>query len=313
VARAIVDLLERRGAVFFSDIGAHVGGFGGELLDVLWELVWAGIVTNDTMAPLRSRLAFVEPSRRPRGRFERRRVATPGSEGRWSLLPREPSVSETDRAAALATVLLDRYGILMREAVLSEGVAGGYGAVYPVLKAMEEAGRARRGYFVAGLGAMQFARLGADDRLRALRESGPNSDASLILAATDPANPYGATLPWPEPDEDRETRAEGRPQRAAGAHVVIHDGRLTGFLGRGDKALLTFLSRDESTHTTDAEALATALAASVEVGSRKALVIARIDGADATRSELARLLVDRGFTPSGTGLFKRRAGSYVRI
>ncbi len=313
VARAIVDLLERRGAVFFADIGAHVGGFGGELLEVLWELVWAGIVTNDTMAPLRSRLAVVEPSRRPRGRFERRRVSTPGSEGRWSLLPRETAVSETERAAALATVLLDRYGILTREAVLSEGVVGGYGAVYPVLKAMEEAGRARRGYFVAGLGAMQFARLGADDRLRALRGGEPNGELSALLAATDPANPYGATLPWPEIGEDRETRAEGRPQRAAGAHVVIHDGKLLGFLGRGDKALLTFLSREEPTRTTEAEALATALAGTVEAGSRKVLVIARIDGADATRSELARYLVDRGFTPSGKGLFKRRAGSFVRV
>ncbi len=313
LARAVVDLLAQRGAVFFADLSAHVGGFAGELLDVLWDLVWAGLVTNDTTSALRSRLAGAEPARHPRGRFDRRRVGPPGSEGRWSLLAREAEVSETDRVAALASVLLDRYGILTREAVHAEGIAGGWAALYPVLKAMEEAGRARRGYFVAGLGAMQFARLGADDRLRSQRATADEQEPSaVVLAATDPANPYGATLPWPEASTEAEGRSEARPQRAAGAHVVLLSGELVAYLGRGQKALTTYLSRAEPARSVASRALAAALSRAVDEGGRKALVLARIDGDEAKRSPLAPFLVERGFTPSGSGLLRRRAGSFAR-
>src|SRR5438874_1349102 len=176
-------------------------------------MVWAGEVTNDTLAPLRSLLAG-EPSQGRRERiapaFRSRRPGPPGSEGRWSLLP-APSGTGTERSAALAQVLLARHGVLTREAVHAEGIPGGFASVYEVLKRMEETGRARRGYFVAGLGATQFALPGAEERLRSLREP-PDGPQTVILSATDPANPYGAALAWPGRGEGA---PESRPQRAA--------------------------------------------------------------------------------------------------
>jgi ATP-dependent Lhr-like helicase len=204
--------------------------------------------------------------------------------------------------------------------------------VYGVLKAMEEAGRARRGYFVAGLGATQFALPGAEERLRALRD--PERDSStvsaaganpgrrqpgaggdgamrsvlperdpdtFVLAATDPANPYGATLPWPERDAD----GGARPQRAAGAQVVLHEGRLVAALLRGEHQLLTFLPREEPERSRSARALAQALAALVDDGRRKALLVARVDGEDVARSPLAPFLAAAGFTPGIKGYLKR--------
>ena len=316
VGRAIVDFLEQRGAVFFVDIAAQVGGFGGDVFEALWDLVWAGLVTNDTTAPLRGRFGGEEThrSRRDPRRPDRRRGGPPGSEGRWSLLRSFGNPSDTERAAALANVLLDRYGLVTRESVQAEGIAGGYSAVYPVLKAMEEAGRVRRGYFVSGLGAMQFARLGADERLRALRASGDEPSKAIVLAATDPANVYGSMLPWPDqtPDESDPERSESKPQRAAGAHVVIHEGELIAYLGRGQKNLRTFLAAADPLRGEQARALADALGLAVDVGARRALMIGRIDGDDPRQSRLAPLLVERGFSATGEGLLKRRAGSFVR-
>jgi ATP-dependent Lhr-like helicase len=183
--------------------------------------------------------------------------------------------------------------------VQAEGVPGGFSAVYDVLKALEDAGRVRRGYFVAGLGATQFAMPGADDRLRACREA-PPVRRTVVLAATDPANPYGAALGW-QPD------LAGRPQRGAGAHVVISDGRLLGYVARSETDLLLSLRPDEPERSHDARALAFGLASLVEGGRRRILTIERIDGADANRSPLAPALLAAGFTPVRDG-FQKRAG-----
>src|SRR5581483_5450455 len=213
------EILNQRGACFFRELS---GTDDNESLDALWDLVWAGEVTNDSFAPLRAltaRKSKSSGSRRSKPNLGSLTVlGPPKAQGRWSLvdadLPRDDSVP-TERSMRLASVLLDRHGVLTRESVRGEGHAGGFAAVYPVLRAMEEAGRVRRGYFVAGLGGAQFALAGAVDRLRASKPDGEDSEpTALVLAATDPANPYGVALPWP---------VKG-PQRAAGAYVVLLDG-----------------------------------------------------------------------------------------
>jgi ATP-dependent Lhr-like helicase len=240
----------------------------------------------------------------------------PGSQGRWSLRSArwaaEPT--PTEKSAALARVLLDRYGVLTREATHAEGIAGGFSAVYDVLKAMEDSARIRRGYFVAERGATQFALPGADDRLRSMR-SGDEVPRVLVLAATDPANPYGATLPWPA----REARVQGadaseekrRPQRAAGARVILCDGALVGWLGRGMETLLTFLPAEEPERSARAAALANALAGLVESGQRRALLLTTIDDASATASALGAALLEAGFTVGGGGYLRRRADASI--
>ncbi|MCA1827660.1 MAG: DEAD/DEAH box helicase, partial [Myxococcales bacterium] len=295
--------LRKRGASFFADLQAATGVFAADLLKALWDLVWSGEVTNDTLAPLRSYMRG-EPRDDRRDRrfgvpFRSRRVAPPGSEGRWSLLP-EPRGTATERAAALAQTLLARHGVVTREAAQAEEITGGFSAVYPVLKAMEDAGRARRGYFVAGLGGAQFAVPGAEERLRSFREPA-QEPLTLVLAATDPANPYGATLPWPRREGDGDARA----QRAAGAQVVLHDGALVGWLGRGEHNLHTFLPPDEPAHSHAARALAHGLAAQVDGFRRKAFLIARVDGEDVNASPLAPFLKEAGFTPGIRGYLKR--------
>src|SRR5205814_1720229 len=295
--------LRKRGASFFADLQTATGAFPADLLKALWDLVWAGEVTNDTLAPLRSYLrgAPKDDRRIPHlGRpFRSRRIGPPGSEGRWSLLP-QPSGTPTERAAALARTLLARHGVVTRETAHAEDLAGGFAAVYPVLKAMEEAGRARRGYFVAGLGGAQFALPGAEERLRSMREP-PEEPQTLVLAATDPANPYGATLPWPRREGDGDARA----QRSAGAQVVLHDGALVGWLGRGEHNLHTFLPAEEPARSHAARALAQALAAQVDSGRRKAFLIARVDGEDVASSPLALFLKEAGFTAGLKGYLKR--------
>ncbi len=315
---AIRELLGRHGALFFSDLARETGAFPPELVDALWDLVWAGEVTNDTLAPLRAyvRGPAAGASRRQfRGRsFRSRRAGPPGSEGRWSLLPSaaaghpssggpggppgpQAAPTETERRTALTMSLLDRYGVLTREAVHAEDVAGGFSTVYPVAKAMEEAGRLRRGYFVAGLGAAQFALPGADDRLRALRE--PSEEPrTVVLAATDPANPYGAAIAWPE-------REGARPQRVAGAQVVLADGRLVAWWSRAERNLLTFLPEAEPERSEGARAIASALASLVADGRRRALLVAKVDGEDPVRSPLASFLSEAGFLPGSRGYLIR--------
>ncbi|MQA29708.1 MAG: DEAD/DEAH box helicase [Luteitalea sp.] len=204
---AILDCLRARGASFFGPLHEAVGGgYPAETVDAVWSLVWGGLITNDTLHALRAftRSRAVRRRKLRRGEataFRSRRLVPPAGEGRWSLIRPERTGpgSKSDAtawAAATAQQLLARHGVLTREAVMSESVTGGFGVIYPVLKAMEERGRLRRGYFVAGLGATQFALPGALDLLRSLRDA-PETAEVAVLAATDPANPYGAALKWP--------------------------------------------------------------------------------------------------------------------
>ncbi len=222
--------LNERGASFFPELyAAAEGGDPSAVLDSLWDLVWAGEVTNDSLGPLRAFLAG-RPARRP-GRPSVPSRFPPAAAGRWysvaDLL--DPRVDSTVTAAAWAEQLLERHGVVTRDVVAAEGIPGGFSALYPVLTRMEETGRIRRGYFVEGLGGAQFALPGAVDRLR----QPDTSTETMLLAATDPANPYGTALPWPQ-------RAAGRAGRSAGAYVLMENGDLVVFVERGTKRMLTF-------------------------------------------------------------------------
>ena len=244
---AIRDHLAARGASFYRDLFAAARGTSDrEVLDALWDLVWAGEVTNDTFAPLRAlrwKRTGSGGARRAGGRPGRlTALGPPEAAGRWSLV--DPvTATPTERLHAQSLALLERHGVLTREAVATEGVDGGFAAVYPILRAMEDAGRIRRGYFVDGLGAAQFALAGALDRLRAAREpADPAASGEVhLLAAADPANPYGAALAWP-----RRGETDRRPlQRAAGAYVVLVDGIAALYLERGGSTLQTLPAADD--------------------------------------------------------------------
>jgi ATP-dependent Lhr-like helicase len=196
--------------------------------------------------------------------------------------------------------MVARHGILTRQAALAEGVPGGFAALYPVLASLEEAGRLRRGYFLAGLGGAQFAQPGAVDRLRALREGlvqdDPDRLAAVVLAATDPANPYGAALPWPTPA----VASAPKPMRSAGARVILVDGALVAFV-RGDRDLATFLPDEEPARSAVGRAAARAVARWAVGTGRVHLGWASVDGAPAARSAFGSYLVAVGFTPSAAG------------
>jgi ATP-dependent helicase Lhr and Lhr-like helicase len=301
LADAIRQLLREQGASFFAQLVAATQAFPNDLLGVLWSLVWSGEVTNDTLAPVRSRLrAHSEHSQRrhrsPRHGTQRARL--PGSEGRWWLLERlmpRSNVSDTERVTQMVDVLLERYGVLPREALGIETLAQ-FSEVYPVMKALEEAGRIRRGFFVKGLAPTQFALPGADDRLRLLREPNPNVSA-VTLSATDPANPYGAVLPWPE--------NESRPQRAIGARVIILDGTLIGYVNRSSQGLITFCSGTAVDEQRRHEALISALRDGVDSRGHGALTIREINGQRSTESPLARDFLRLGFVSTHEGLLCR--------
>jgi len=273
--------LKSRGASFYRDLYNSAGGGDDEIvLDALWDLVWSGEVTNDTFAPLRLLgPAARKPARRPR----LPRLIQPRATGRWSLV--EDLVgfgaNATERLHSEAGVLLQRHGVLTREAVIAEGWPGGFAGLYPVLRAMEESGRIRRGYFVEGLGGSQFALPGAVDRLRSHRDEG---GGIVALAATDPANAYGSVLPWPESD--------GRMARAAGAFCVLDGGGLVLYLERGGRSLIT---RGEVT--------ATHLAALIAVATRAGkLELQKVDGAPVMESPLNALLREAGFSSTHRSL-----------
>jgi ATP-dependent Lhr-like helicase len=294
LAARMLALLDAHGALFFSDLVRRLGGYPGEIASTLWDLVWAGEVSNDTLMPLRAFLRGAldtSPSRNAR--------VVPGLEGRWwrraASRPSQPSAAE--RMATLARTLLDRHGVVTREVVLAEGIPGGFAAVYPALREMEARGQARRGYFVAGAGALQFAVPGADDRLRAHRDDGAGE--TRILAATDPANPYGASLSWPD--------VEGaRFARAAGARVVLHDGLLVGFVGRGGDSLTTVLPDVEPARSRAAAGLARCLVDAVDRASSQGMLVVSVDGAPPRESPLAPVFVEAGFTLGAQGLARRR-------
>ena len=298
------------GAWFFRQLSDAVGSTDDTAFErTLWELVWAGMLTNDTLAPLRaltrsSRTTHRTRSPAPRARSRRglgrapmpTRSGPPTAAGRWSLLPereRDPTV----RAHATAEVLLDRHGVVTRGAVASEGVAGGFAGVYKVLSAFEETGRVRRGYFVGSLGAAQFGTIGAVDRLRTFSAATDGAPTALTLAATDPANPYGAALPWPARADAAEGATRHRPGRKAGALVVLVDGCLALYVERGGRTLLTF-DADEHQLTPAAQSLATA----VRAGSLGRLTVERADGEHIHGTSLAGALESAGFVATPRGL-----------
>jgi ATP-dependent helicase Lhr and Lhr-like helicase len=327
VSGVLREALAAGGAAFWPDLVAAVAAAGEPyddpaVLAALWDLVWAGVVTNDSMAPLRAAVsgrrrspsrgryagaaATASWSRRPdlgrtSGSLRRRRPDTrglsrggpPAAAGRWSLVTPLllPSPTPTEAMHAQALQLLERHGVLTREAVLAEGVEGGFAAVYPVLKVLEERGQVRRGYFVAGLGAAQFALPGAVDRLRSTREPIDAPAVPLVLAATDPAQPFGAALAWPE--------SAGRPSRAAGAFVVSVAGEPMAYLERGARSLATFPGATDHPHW--AEGLVTL----VKNGRLAKIELGHIDAVAARESPIADQLRAVGFVDGYKGLALR--------
>ncbi|HUH80513.1 MAG TPA: DEAD/DEAH box helicase, partial [Solirubrobacteraceae bacterium] len=308
----------RRGPCFFSDLLVAFDGPAEALREALWDLVWAGEVTNDAWAPLRAprlTLARAEVPARPAGaglrggrggfsghsRFSRRQRSGAQSQvqGRWSLTAgifgagEEDPARAAERRRALAELLLERYGIVTREQVLAESIRGGFSSLYDTFNNLETLGVCRRGYFIEGMGAAQFALPGAVERLR----TEPARESTLVIAATDPAQPYGAALPWPKRE-----REQGRPARAAGAYLVLVNEEPALYLERGGRSLLTLLEEQAggvagpfAEQGGPLRAALRALAESVRAGKLPRLSLERIDGEPAMSSPLAPQLVELGF------------------
>ncbi|MGW9551019.1 ATP-dependent helicase [Citricoccus zhacaiensis] len=379
--RALLDVLDGGGAWFFGQLAERARTVlaaaevtevtrdepaprvsSGDLLRALWDLVWAGLVGNDTFAPIRGLLGQGRTAHKSRSRSPRARPARPGrgarlsrlkrleeasgslgadagrtdallrpagglpadlgpmdvarAAGRWSLLP-EPSADPTVRAHATAEYLLDRYGVITRGSVMAEEVTGGFATQYRLLTRMEEAGQVRRGYYVEHLGAAQFSTGATVDRLRGFAQQdvpapqhagapSPWQDdraepapRAIALAATDPANPYGAALPWPElpagPDGVRPTGQ--RPGRKAGAVVVLVAGELALYVERGGRTLLLF-----SDDPTALGAMATALAWALRTARVEKMSLEKVNGLAITGTALATALAEAGFYSSPSGL-----------
>ena len=319
LAQKLLEFLRLQGASFFPALQqAALLGFSGDTLDALWELVWAGLVTNDTLQPLRALIAGAVDGKRPPherkdGRPEsllraRSRAISPAGQGRWSLVEsRRPGTpTATEWSAATAQQLLNRFGIVTREAVASEGVPGGFSAVYRTLRTMEDSGLARRGMFVSGLGAAQFALNSAVDMLRRLRNH-PERPEVLHLASTDPGNPYGAILPWPRSDNEE---VKSTLSRTVGTSVVLVNGTLAAYVRRNSALLSVFLPDAEPDRSIYARALATKLAdiAIARQQYRSGLMIEQINGGRAQEHDLAHFLQDAGFVDTVFGFQMRRAG-----
>ncbi|MEV4574629.1 ATP-dependent helicase [Nonomuraea jabiensis] len=357
----VLELLGGGGALFFRGLSDQLGSLDdAALAAALWDLVWAGRISGDTLAPLRATLGTGRPAHRPATTRRRRAVlpsrsGPPTVGGRWWLLP-APAADTTQRVHAQAEVLLERHGVVTRGAVTSERLPGGFTPIYQVLRAYEESGRCRRGYFVESLGGAQFALPGAVDRMRAMAPGlapsggpapapaaggfgpgsgaggsapdsgagrlGPGSEAggfgpgsraggfgpgsgggglgpgsgggrrAVVLAAADPASPYGAALPWPQhPGE-----LGHKPGRKAGSLVVLVDGHLVLYVERGGKTLLSFADDDRLQPAVDALALA------VRDGALGKLTVERADGTSIVESPLAAALEAAGFHPTPRGL-----------
>ncbi|GAA1970025.1 ATP-dependent helicase [Isoptericola halotolerans] len=323
--RVVLDLLTGTGGHFLPRLAELADASAQDTLEVLWDLVWAGHVTNDGLAVLRERLgagggvhraprAAARPRPVRRSRFAVARAAAPrGGGGRWSALP-VPETDPTLRTHALTQVLLDRHGVLTRATAPSEGATSRFRDVYRVLSGLEDRGAVRRGYFVERLGGSQFALPGAVDQLRAdaaerdrLRSDPDAARRSVLLAATDPANPYGAALGWPRPPHDPTDGAGHRPGRKAGAVVVLTSGSLTLYVERGGRSLLSFTD-----DAADLDAAATVLADAARDGRLGRVLVQRVDGTPALaaardRGPVAAALLDRGFgvTPQGLRIATR--------
>ncbi|NBE92023.1 ATP-dependent helicase [Nonomuraea sp. K271] len=333
VHERVLELLGGGGALFFRGISDQLGSLDDTtLVAALWDLAWAGRVSGDTLAPLRATLGTGRPAHRPATTRRRRAVlpsrsGPPTVAGRWWLLP-APAPDATQRANAQAEVLLERHGVVTRGSVTSERLPGGFSPVYQVLRAYEESGRCRRGYFVEGLGGAQFALPGAVDRMRAMApgiapsapaftpetglgpgtahgpglggwaasagagRSGDSGRRAVVLAAADPANPYGAALPWPQHPGD----VGHKPGRKAGSLVVLVDGHLVLYVERGGKTLLSFSDDERLQPAVDALALA------VRDGALGKLTVERADGGSIVDSPLAAALEAAGFHPTPRGL-----------
>ena len=274
------------GPDFWIDLLADLDHPVEELHAALWDLAWSGEVTNDAFAPLRApRLRAAPPPDQRGRRFARSRARGQAVQGRWSLTAPlfEKAPAAGPRLRAQAELMLERYGIVTRETVLAEGVPGGFASVYAELGNLELLGTARRGYFVEGLGGAQFALPGAVERLRSL----PEDDGSfLLLAATDPANPYGASLPWPKPPSGR------RPARTPGAHALLRDGAPVLYVERGGKGIVRLVDLDDEELATAVAALADAVAA----GRLPRLAIEKLDGEPVIGSGKEDALLDAGFS-----------------
>ncbi len=283
--RAIVDHLREHGASFFTDVyGAAGGGDPGLVVDALWALAWTGVVTNDTLQPLRSRVHTRGRKRSARSRPRRISTTTPPSAtGRWSLVDRlvatAPPVTEEQRATALVDTLLDRHGILTRDGVRGEDVPGGFSRLYPVLAAMEASGLLRRGYFIEGLGGAQFARPTAVDQLRDRSARPP-----VAISTTDPAQPYGSTLPWPE-------MGSVAPQRRPGHGLALLNGAVIAYWNRNAKHVATLAGANPRQ----------VVSAMLTLGNPEEFSIETVDGVTPPESVLAAALNDAGFAPGYRG------------
>ncbi len=315
-ARRILEVIQLQGASFESSLHLEIGGLVTETIDAIWELVWAGLITNDNLQPIRLLLnAKDRPRALPHDRFSpgsagflqrlgARRASERAGQGRWSLLarriPQAPTPAEW--SAGVAQQMLVRNGIVMRETAAAENVKGGYPSVYPALKTMEESGWIRRGMFVAGMGAAQFATPAAVDLLRTFRHTGEKLD-TVHLAASDPANPYGALLPWTADS------AVHNMSRASGGNVILVQGRLSAFFRRRNPALQVFLPDDEPERSQVAREVAQKLAAVAlrHRTARSGLLVSSIDDRPASDHFIARFLEVSGFVLTAAGFQMRRA------
>jgi ATP-dependent Lhr-like helicase len=319
----IVAYLQRNGASFFQPLHDSTGGgYPGETLEALWSLVWRGLLTNDALHALH---AYCEkpagsgrnarPARRVHNQssFRSRRTTPPTAQGRWSLngvafdASRNNTTRQTEWSHAIAQQLLTRYGVVFRETAHAENLPGGFSAVYDVFKALEESGRVRRGYFAADLGATQFAMPAAVDLLRSLRITQQEQTEVVMLAATDPANPYGALLRWPIAPEEGSSLT-----RSVGARVVLVDGVLTAYLRRGNPNIQVLLPEEEPQRSQAARALAEFFVQHVQRGDnpdgrgRTSMLITEVNGINVAEHPLARFLLDAGFQAAPLGFNVRR-------
>ena len=333
VENRLLEALENSGASFFTALHDEAGGgYPGESLDALWSLVWKGELTNDSFHALRAYLVRPASGRAKREHnqqnYRSRRALPPSAQGRWSLLRRptlEPSATEW--LHKMAHQMLHRYGVLVREAAAAEYLPGGFTAMYGVLKALEESGRIRRGYFVDGLGATQFALPAAVDLVRSLRaDRDPRKTEVVQLAAQDPAQPYGSVLPWPHSAANNlevanESEAGATPpserarslMRSVSARVILRNGELLGYLRGGGQDLQVFLPEEEPDRTRSVEDLARFMAArgqnllrALTADRRRGILITTINGEPAAAHTLAAFFVDAGFYAGSAGLHLRR-------